>query len=103
MAATNSPEIVTGILVDEVTEMTIDDVARFCSVRREKIVELVSEGIVPAGGRGPEEWRFSGSTLARAGKAIRLEIDLEINLAAVALILDLLDEIEDLRRERGRS
>jgi chaperone modulatory protein CbpM len=101
--AANSPEIVTGVLVDEMTEMTIDDVARFCSVRREKIVELVSEGIVPAGGRAPEEWRFSGNALARVGKAIRLEIDLEINLGAVALILDLLDEIEELRVQRGRS
>ncbi len=81
--------------------MTIDDVARFCSVRREKIFELVAEGIVPAGGPAPEDWRFSGQALARAGKAIRLEVDLEINLGAVALILDLLDEIEALRR--GRS
>lgn len=94
-------EIVTGVVVDEVTEMTIDDVARFCAVRREKIVELVSEGIVPAGGSAPEDWRFGGSVLARAGKAIRLEVDLEINISAVALILDLLDEIEELRRKRG--
>jgi chaperone modulatory protein CbpM len=98
--AANAPETVTGVLVDEITEMTIDEVARFCSVRREKIVELVSEGIVAAGGPTPEEWRFSGSALARAGKALRLEIDLEINLGAVALVLDLLDEIEELRRGR---
>jgi chaperone modulatory protein CbpM len=98
--AANAPEVITGILVDEVTEMSIDEVARFCSVRREKIVELVSEGIVAAGGRNPEEWRFSGNALARAGKALRLEIDLEINLAAVALVLDLLDQIEALRRTR---
>ncbi len=101
--AANPPEFITGVLVDEVIEMTIDDVAQFCSVRREKIVELVAEGIVPAGGAAPEDWRFSGQALARAGKAIRLEGDLEINLGAVALILDLLDEIEALRRGRNRG
>jgi chaperone modulatory protein CbpM len=98
--AAQQPDILTGVVVDEITEMTIDEVAQFCSVRREKIVELVTEGIVPAGGRDPDEWRFTGDTLARAGKAIRLQIDLEINLGAVALVLDLLDEIDQLRRGR---
>jgi len=33
-------EILTGWVVDEYTEVTVDDLTRFCSVRREKIVEL---------------------------------------------------------------
>ena len=53
-------------------------------------------------GREPEEWRFSGPALARAKKAIRLESELEVNLNAVAIILELLDEIDELRAAVGR-
>ena len=91
-------EIITGWVVDEFTEVTIDDLTRFCSVRREKIVELVSEGIIEPVDRGVSDWRFPSRSLSRAGRAVRLESDLEINLHAVAVILDLLDQIDRLHR-----
>ena len=95
-------EVFTATVIDEV-EVTIDEVTRYCAVRREKIIELVSEGIVEPVGQSPQDWRFDGRSLARAGKAIRLESGLEINLNAVAVILNLLDEIEELRRELERG
>ena len=94
-------EILTGWVVDEYTEVTIDDITRFCAVRREKIVELVSEGIIEPKNRTEQEWRFSSRSLSRAGRAVRLENDLEINLHAVAVILDLLDQIDRLHRAEG--
>jgi chaperone modulatory protein CbpM len=60
-------------------------------------VELVDEGILQPAGRNPEQWRFPGTSLQRARTAMRLQQDLKINLAGVALALDLLDEIESLR------
>jgi chaperone modulatory protein CbpM len=39
--------------------------------------------------------------LRRARLAVRLERDLEVNLAGVALALDLLEEIDRLRRALG--
>jgi chaperone modulatory protein CbpM len=44
------------------------------------------------------EWRFSGTALRRARTALRLQRDLEINLPGVALALELLEEIDKLRR-----
>ena len=44
------------------------------------------------------EWRFTGDALRRARLALRLERELEINLAGVALALELMEEIEQLRR-----
>jgi chaperone modulatory protein CbpM len=90
-------EVVTGIMIEEADEVTIEEVTRFCSVRREKIIELVMEGIIEPEGRSEDEWRFSGRALSRASKAIRLESDLDVNLPAVAIILDLLDQIDELR------
>ena len=93
----NAEEILTGIVVDEMSTVTLEEITRFCAVRREKIVELVMEGIIEPEGRRPEEWRFSGRVLSRAKRAIRLESELDINLGAAAIILDLLDRIDELR------
>ena len=43
-------------------------------------------------------WRFSGTTLPQVARALRLQRDLELNPAGVAFALDLLSEIEDLRK-----
>ena len=45
------------------------------------------------------EWRFTGDALRRARLALRLERDLELNLAGVALAIELIEEISQLRRE----
>jgi chaperone modulatory protein CbpM len=45
------------------------------------------------------EWHFTGAALRRARLALRLERDLELNLAGVALALDLMEELQTLRRE----
>lgn len=90
------------LVIDETTEITVEDVVSYCHVRREKVLELVQEGIIEPLRRTPEPWRFGGPALTRARKAVRLERDLEINLGAVALILDLLDEIETLKARARR-
>jgi len=43
-------------------------------------------------GRAPDVWSFPASALARARASSRLMNDLGVNLAAVALILDLIEE-----------
>jgi chaperone modulatory protein CbpM len=91
--------VLAGSLIDEQTEVTLDEVTLFCSVRREQIVALVEEGVLEPKGGESGEWRFAGHSLRRAAKAIRLQRDLEINLSAVALVLDLLDQIESLRAQ----
>jgi chaperone modulatory protein CbpM len=45
----------------------------------------------------PHCWRFTGTQMRRARMALRLQSDLGINLAGVALALQLLDEIETLQ------
>jgi chaperone modulatory protein CbpM len=43
-------------------------------------------------------WRFPGSSLHTAMKARRLQQDLDLNISGVALVIDLLEEIESLRK-----
>ncbi|MEA3244051.1 MAG: chaperone modulator CbpM [Pseudomonadota bacterium] len=90
-------EWLTGIVLDEQAELTLSDLCRACCQHAEWIVQLVEEGILEPAGRNPAQWRFSGTSLQKAHIAMRLQRDLEINLAGVALALDLMDEIESLR------
>ncbi len=89
--------VLAGTVIDERTEVSLDDLSFFCSVRREQIVALVEEGVLEPKNDGPKEWRFAGHSLRRAAKALRLQQELEIDLAAVALVLDLLEQIDTLR------
>lgn len=97
------PNVLTGTLLEEQMEVTLEEVGRFCAVRREGIISLVEEGILEPRGSAPDQWRFAAQHLRRAARALRLQRDLEINLAAVGLVLDLLEEVEQLRAELGRQ
>jgi chaperone modulatory protein CbpM len=95
-------KILSGILIDEQTELTLNDLCQVCSSSAEYIIELVEEGVLEPTGEQQLQWRFSADSLQRARAAARLQHDLEINLAGVALALDLLDEIEYLRAQLRR-
>ncbi|OGA95406.1 MAG: MerR family transcriptional regulator [Burkholderiales bacterium RIFCSPHIGHO2_12_FULL_61_11] len=86
-----------GFILEEETELTLDEVCRACDVPADLIVELVNEGVLIPDGNTPEQWRFTGAQLHRAQVALRLQSDLDVNLAGAALALELLDELEALR------
>ena len=86
-----------GIVFEELSELTLVDLSHACAVRADCIVELVEEGVIVPTGREPHRWRFSGVHLRRAVVALRLQRDLGLNLAGAALALQLLDEVEALR------
>lgn len=89
-------KILEGILLDEQIELSLNDLCQACSRSAEWIIELVDEGALEPVSYQQTQWRFSGNSLQRARKAMRLQSDLGINLAGVALALDLLDEIDAL-------
>jgi chaperone modulatory protein CbpM len=88
-----------GAIFEESAVLTVRDLSRMCAVDERHIVEFVEEGVLTVVEVGTAEWRFSGAALRRARRALRLERDLELNLAGVALALELMDELENLRRE----
>jgi chaperone modulatory protein CbpM len=88
-----------GVIFEEYAKLSLDELSRLCAVDRTYIVELVEEGVLSVVEVDASEWRFSGAALRRARTALRLQRDLEINLPGVALALELLEELEALRRE----
>lgn len=89
--------LLTGEIVEEDVELTLEELCRACEVSPEWIIELVEEGVVEPLGVGPGRWRFRGSGLRRARCAVRLQRDLRVNAAGAALALELLDEIAMMR------
>ena len=89
-----------GEIVEESVVLSVSDLSRMIRVDERHIVELVEEGVLSVLEIDSSEWRFSGASLRRARVALRLEHDLGLNLPGVALALDLLEELERLRRER---
>lgn len=100
MASINDPTL-TATLIDEHTRLTLAELSRICAIDERHIVEYVEEGVLHVVEVNSLSWHFDGGALRRARLALRLERDLELNLAGVALALDLMEEIEQLRREVG--
>ena len=71
-----------------------------CRVSEDLVVEIVAEGIVEPLGGARAQWRFSGLAVARIRRVSRLQEEFEVNLPGAALALELLEEVERLRRAR---
>ncbi len=90
------------VLVDESLEFTLIDLSHACDAHPDQLIALVHESVLSPWGPGPDQWRFDGTALARAGAALRLVRDLHLNMAGVALALDLIDEINALKARLHR-
>jgi len=94
-------EVLIGSIVECDTTYSAEELGRLCAADVARILELAEEGILPPARGAVREWRFGGEAWRRARIALRLQRDLELNLAGVALAIDLLEEIAALRRRLG--
>lgn len=90
-------DILHGHIIENEPRLTLRQLCDACAVRAEYIIELVDEGFIEPSGVEKSHWCFSGMSIQRVQKARRLQQDLGLNLAGVALALDLIEEIERLR------
>ena len=88
----------TGTVIEE-DSLTLGQLCRACGVHADWIISLVEESIIEPQGKEMRLWRFSGASLIRTRSALRLQRDLGVNLAGIALALDLIEELESLREQ----
>lgn len=86
-----------GIILDDTVEFSLSEVCRTCHVHAEIVIQLVEVGALEPRGKDPSQWRFTSYAIQRLERAMNLQRDLGVNLAGVALALELLDEIDYLR------
>jgi chaperone modulatory protein CbpM len=78
------------------------DMKEFCQVvdmSPAYVIEIVEHGIVEPQGQKPDEWLFDAYALTVARRAAKLHHDLAMEWDGVALALELLDELEQVRAE----
>lgn len=63
------------------------------------VIEIVEHGILEPQGRLPDEWLFDSAALSIARRAVKLHHELQMEWDGVALALDLLEELEEVRAE----
>ena len=100
----SSVTVITGVIVEGDSHITMAELCRACAISAEQLLELVEQGVVEPEGTtgfqtGAERWRFSALSISRVHSARRLQRDLGVNVAGAALALELIDEIEQLRRQ----
>ncbi|WP_417517230.1 chaperone modulator CbpM [Marinobacter sp.] len=83
---------------------TLHEVCERGECHAEFVIKLVSYGIIAPVEPEAEarQWLFDVAALARLFKAQRLQRDLKMNLPGLAMTLELLDEVQNTRREVER-
>ena len=94
---------ISGTIFDAPTEITIVELCEVCSVERKMVDQLIDEGILEPTGRSGKRQQFPYSSVRRTRTVIHLQRDLGVNLAGAALVLELLDNIDDLRAQLRRK
>ena len=97
---TKITDIVVGSILEEGPTLNLAELCQSCQTPAEFIIRLVDQGVIaPVEGASTRQWQFHQSAQIRTYKALRLRQDLGINLSGIALSLELLDEIDTLKRE----
>jgi chaperone modulatory protein CbpM len=88
------------IIIADYTEdnsLTLEEICEIYEIKSMMIREMIDYDIVEPRGSNPDEWMFDMAQIKKLRTALRLQRDFEINLAGIALVLDLLEQMEDLR------
>jgi chaperone modulatory protein CbpM len=87
-----------GQLVDDHDSLDLSRFAQACGQSPEWVLQLLEYDILP---QRPEEriHQFFGEDISRARRAYRLQRDFDASFSAVAMMLDLIDEVQRLRRQ----
>lgn len=102
-------KILKGVLLDDQTELTLNELCTACSSSAEWIIKLVEEAVIEPVNLDRTDleirsiqvtqWKFTPNSLQKARTAMRLQNELNINLSGVALALNLLERIEKLEAQ----
>lgn len=87
-------------MTDIVLSVSLQELCQYEGLSEQLIVAVVDHGIAqPVAGNDVVDWVFDPASVHWLQKAVRLHYDLEIDWIAVAMVIDLLQKNEALRRE----
>ena len=80
-------------------QLTYHEIIRACGDDADWLVRIIEADIIHVSG-DPQAATYSGYQLARIRRAHRISRDFEASAPATALILQLLDELDEMRQGR---
>lgn len=75
------------------------EVCQSVNIPEDLLRDCVAQGIIAPIGASPIDWLFDANMVGTLRRALRLQRELEIDWAGVAVALDLLKELDELRSE----
>lgn len=95
-------QTVEWVWLDEVQSVTLPELARACGISTADVDELLEYGALqplPTGPSEADQRLFSADCVTRLRTASKLRLEFDLDLFAVALLLDHLQRIETLERQ----
>jgi chaperone modulatory protein CbpM len=96
----NETDVLLASLLDDAC-LSLEQLASACDVETAWLIERVEAGLIEVHAPGAGEWRFRAAALSRVRRMTALERDFDAVPELAALVADLLEEIERLRRGAG--
>jgi len=96
MTNNEHPPILCGDLLQDYC-LTLQQLCHSAAIEPEFVLELVEYDVLEPQGQRAVNWRFRAEDLARLRQAKRLMRDFELNLSGLSLVMQLLDEVVELR------
>ncbi len=85
-------------IIEEFSQLDLKKFAEACGQSPEWVLKLIDYDILQIK-VDPQSYQFIGEDVARARRAYRLQRDFDASLSAVAIMLDLIDEVQQLRKQ----
>ena len=89
-------------VLDEQQFFDLHHFAQVCGQNTEWVLQLLEYEILPTRSQQATQ-HFHAEDIARARRAYRLQRDFEASFAAVAMMMDLIDELQQLRQQTRYS
>lgn len=87
------------VITGEINQIGFEDICKICHISPDYLYELVLHDVLIPKGHDQHDWLFDARQFMRLKKAIRLQKDLEIDYAGLAVVLDLLEQIDELEQK----
>ena len=90
-----------GSVLSEDQTVSLNELCHCTALPVDHIIAMVEYGILePLNNKSSHiRWRFTVNCIVKAQTAMRLQRDLDVNIAGAALAIELLDEIKLLRQQ----
>lgn len=89
-------------IIDNDNLLSFEEICRAIHADNDLIIQLIEYQIIHPKGSSKKNWQFDHLCLKRARLARNFYYDLEINLAGIGLLIEMLEKIEALEAHVAR-